>query len=134
MQNRRTWNCLRRRFVDILVTCHFNGRPCPALLVTSHWEAMFSLFSIAENRKRMKLTAYQRAQMAYEAKEAERRQKREEEEQQQKERQAALKKYRKKKFERLHKLSKKTSKGQPVMRGRIEVLLEKIQSSIAQGV
>ncbi|KAF0301806.1 Thyroid transcription factor 1-associated protein 26 [Amphibalanus amphitrite] len=89
--------------------------------------------SIVENKKRMKMTAYQRAQMAYEAKEAERKQRKEEEERQAKEREVALKKYRKKKFERLHKLSKKTSKGQPVMRGRIEVLLEKIQGSMAQG-
>lgn len=89
--------------------------------------------SIAENKKRMKLTAYQRAQMTYEANEAEKRKRKEEEDRQAKERKTALKKYKKKKFERLHKLSKKTSKGQPVMRGRIEVLLEKIQSSMAQG-
>lgn len=37
--------------------------------------------------------------------------------------------YKKKKQERFKKLSKKTKKGQPVMTGRLEMLLEKIQTS-----
>ena len=40
-----------------------------------------------------------------------------------------LEEYKKKKHERFKKLSKKTKKGQPVMTGRLELLLEKIQSS-----
>ncbi|XP_050356385.1 thyroid transcription factor 1-associated protein 26 [Nymphalis io] len=40
-----------------------------------------------------------------------------------------LQEYKKKKNERFKKLSKKTKKGQPVMTGRLELLLEKIQSS-----
>nr|XP_026497703.1 rRNA-processing protein FYV7 [Vanessa tameamea] len=40
-----------------------------------------------------------------------------------------LQEYKKKKNERFKKLSKKTRKGQPVMTGRLELLLEKIQSS-----
>lgn len=39
-----------------------------------------------------------------------------------------LEEYKKKKHERFKKLSKKTKKGQPVMTGRLELLLEKIQS------
>ncbi|KAJ8710222.1 hypothetical protein PYW07_009588 [Mythimna separata] len=43
--------------------------------------------------------------------------------------QQKLEEYKKKKNERFKKLSKKTKKGQPVMTGRLELLLEKIQSS-----
>ncbi|XP_018353505.1 PREDICTED: thyroid transcription factor 1-associated protein 26 homolog isoform X1 [Trachymyrmex septentrionalis] len=43
------------------------------------------------------------------------------------EREKALKKYREKKLQNYKVLSKKTKKGQPVMKGRIEMLLEKIQ-------
>lgn len=40
-----------------------------------------------------------------------------------------LQEYKKRKQERFKKLSKKTKKGQPVMTGRLELLLEKIQKS-----
>ncbi|CAB3229562.1 unnamed protein product [Arctia plantaginis] len=40
-----------------------------------------------------------------------------------------LEEYKKKKQEKFKKLSKKTKKGQPVMTGRLELLLEKIQRS-----
>ncbi|KAJ8710667.1 hypothetical protein PYW08_009182 [Mythimna loreyi] len=43
--------------------------------------------------------------------------------------QQKLQEYKKKKNERFKKLSKKTKKGQPVMTGRLELLLEKIQNS-----
>ncbi|XP_052741455.1 thyroid transcription factor 1-associated protein 26 homolog [Bicyclus anynana] len=45
------------------------------------------------------------------------------------ERNQKLQEYKKKKHEKFKKLSKKTKKGQPVMTGRLELLLEKIQSS-----
>ncbi|CAH2097560.1 unnamed protein product [Euphydryas editha] len=45
------------------------------------------------------------------------------------ERMQKLQEYKKKKNERFKKLSKKTKKGQPVMTGRLELLLEKIQGS-----
>lgn len=45
------------------------------------------------------------------------------------ERMQKLQEYKKKKTERFKKLSKKTKKGQPVMTGRLELLLEKIQGS-----
>lgn len=45
------------------------------------------------------------------------------------ERMQKLQEYKKKKQERFKKLSKKTKKGQPVMTGRLELLLEKIQKN-----
>lgn len=45
------------------------------------------------------------------------------------ERKQKLEEYKKKKHDRFKKLSKKTKKGQPVMTGRLEMLLEKIQTS-----
>lgn len=46
------------------------------------------------------------------------------------EREEALRKYKEKKLRNFKLLSKKTKKGQPVMKGRIEMLLEKIQQSL----
>ncbi|XP_072758711.1 uncharacterized protein [Anoplolepis gracilipes] len=46
------------------------------------------------------------------------------------EREEALRKYKEKKLHNYKVLSKKTKKGQPVMSGRIEMLLEKIQQSV----
>ena len=45
------------------------------------------------------------------------------------ERKEALQQYKAKKNERYKVLSKKTSKGQPLMSGRIEMLLEKIKAT-----
>jgi hypothetical protein len=45
------------------------------------------------------------------------------------EQQEALSEYKRKKMQVYKQLSKKTRKGQPVMRGRLELLLEKIQQS-----
>ncbi|XP_029163143.1 thyroid transcription factor 1-associated protein 26 homolog [Nylanderia fulva] len=46
------------------------------------------------------------------------------------EREEALRKYKEKKLQNFRVLSRKTRKGQPVMKGRIEMLLEKIQQSV----
>lgn len=46
------------------------------------------------------------------------------------EREDALQKYKKDKIRKYMKLKKKTKKGQPVMAGRMELLLEKIQKNI----
>ncbi|TRY73812.1 hypothetical protein TCAL_02572 [Tigriopus californicus] len=59
---------------------------------------------------------------------AEKRQKAEEKKKRQMERVEALKQYRQKKAEKFKILSQKTRKGQPVMAGRLELLLEKIQA------
>ena len=48
-----------------------------------------------------------------------------------KERELAIEKSKKKRLERIKKLTQKTKKGQPVMKGRIEILLEKIQRQVA---
>lgn len=45
---------------------------------------------------------------------------------------AAAKEYKRKKLEKYKKLNQKTRKGQPVMKGRIEVLLEEIEKSIGK--
>ncbi|XP_044265587.1 thyroid transcription factor 1-associated protein 26-like [Tribolium madens] len=47
------------------------------------------------------------------------------------EKEEALQKYQKAKMEKFKKLNKKTKRGQPVMKGRIEYLLEKIQRSVS---
>ena len=54
-----------------------------------------------------------------------------EREHQMKERELAIEKSKKKRLERIKKLTQKTKKGQPVMKGRIEILLEKIQRQVA---
>lgn len=46
------------------------------------------------------------------------------------EREEALKKYQEKKIHTFKVLSQKTKKGQPVMKGRLEMLLEKIQQNL----
>ena len=48
------------------------------------------------------------------------------------EKEEALKKYKEKKMQTYKKLSKKTKKGQPVMKDRLEMLLEKIQQQVSQ--
>ncbi|XP_018576584.1 thyroid transcription factor 1-associated protein 26 homolog [Anoplophora glabripennis] len=52
--------------------------------------------------------------------------------QRKKEKEEAMQKYKKKKIEKFKKLNKKTKKGQPIMKDRMEMLLEKIQNSITQ--
>ena len=54
----------------------------------------------------------------------------EEAERKQREMKLALEKYEQKKKKRNKKLLSRTSKGQPIMKNRIEMLLEKIQSSV----
>lgn len=55
-----------------------------------------------------------------------------EKEQKRKEREEAILKSKQIRLERIKKLTKKTKKGQPVMKGRIEILLEKIQKQVAK--
>ena len=62
-------------------------------------------------------------------KKAERMEKAAEKKRQHEERVEALKEYKKKKEEKFKVLSRKTKRGQPVMAARMEMLLEKIQSS-----
>ena len=62
-------------------------------------------------------------------KQAENRQKEEDRKQKFIKRKEALEQYKAKKSEKFKVLSRKTSKGQPLMSGRIEMLLEKIKAS-----
>ncbi|KOX76388.1 Thyroid transcription factor 1-associated protein 26 like protein, partial [Melipona quadrifasciata] len=48
------------------------------------------------------------------------------------EKEEALQKYKEKRMQTYKKLSKKTKKGQPVMKDRLEMLLEKIQQQVSQ--
>lgn len=58
--------------------------------------------------------------------------KREEAEKRKAEKMAALEAYRQKKVQKNRILTKKTSKGQPIMKGRLELLLQQIQESCAK--
>lgn len=49
-----------------------------------------------------------------------------------KEREQAILQSKKTRLERIKKLTQKTKKGQPVMKGRIEILLQKIQKQVAK--
>jgi len=76
---------------------------------------------------RERLSQFQRAKLNYEKVQQDKEQKRMEKAQRLKEREEAIKKSKQLRMERIKKLTQKTKKGQPVMKGRIEILLEKIQ-------
>ncbi|XP_077255760.1 uncharacterized protein LOC143893859 [Temnothorax americanus] len=73
--------------------------------------------------------AFFKAKQEYRRKKEEEKRRKEEAVRVKAEREEALKNYRQKKMRHFKVLSKKTRKGQPVMKGRIEMLLEKIQRS-----
>lgn len=73
--------------------------------------------------------AFFKAKQEYQRKEREKRERIEDAIRVKAEREEALRNYKEKKMRNFKILSKKTKKGQPVMRGRIEMLLEKIQQS-----
>lgn len=78
----------------------------------------------AEKRK----DPFKQAREQYNKIKQEKQQKKEAIEKAKEEKNQKLQEYKKKKHERFKKLSKKTKKGQPVMTGRMEILLDKIQS------
>lgn len=73
--------------------------------------------------------AFNKAKLEFERLKGEKAAEKEERLRQKQEREEALKLYKKKKNEKYKKLNKKTKRGQPIMKDRIEMLLEKIQSS-----
>jgi hypothetical protein len=77
-------------------------------------------------------TAYQRAEEEYKHKQEEKAAKLEEAQRRREEKSRAITRYRANKAEVFKKLSKKTKKGQPVMRGRMEILLQKLQQQELQ--
>ncbi len=78
----------------------------------------------AASRRQRQEQDREQAQQARRAKAEERRRK-------EQERQEAIKKYKQKKADKFKVLSKKTKRGQPVMAGRMELLLQKIQSDLS---
>lgn len=85
----------------------------------------------ANSGKYVKNKSLNRAKLRFEEKRAAAARKQEEFLQRQKDRAEALKKYKQKKDLRFKKLSAKNKKGQPLMGGRIELLLEKIQEQMS---
>ncbi|XP_031847005.1 uncharacterized protein LOC116433244 [Nomia melanderi] len=77
-----------------------------------------------------KISAFHKAKKEFLRKKDEKRKKREEAMRVKSEREEALKKYKEKRMQTYKRLSKKTKKGQPVMKDRLEMLLEKIQQQV----
>jgi uncharacterized damage-inducible protein DinB len=75
-------------------------------------------------------TAYQKAVEEYKHKQEEKAAKLKEAQKRREERSQALARYHAKKAEVFRKLSMKTKKGQPVMKGRLEILLHKLQQDM----
>lgn len=80
-----------------------------------------------KNSKSIKGRAFKKAHLEFERIKQEKQRKREEMNKKKAERDEALKAYNEKKFKKFKVLSKKTKKGQPIMKGRMEMLLEQIQ-------
>lgn len=81
------------------------------------------------NSKSNKSHAFFKAKREYRRKQEEDKKRKEETIRVKAEREEALRNYKEKKIRNFKVLSKRTRNGQPVMRGRIEMLLEKIQQS-----
>jgi hypothetical protein len=75
-------------------------------------------------------TSYQKAEEEYKRKQEEKIAKLKEAQKKREERTQAIARYQTSKAEVFKKLSKKTKKGQPVMKGRIEILLHKLQRDL----
>ncbi|XP_071867486.1 uncharacterized protein [Bombus fervidus] len=79
-----------------------------------------------------RISAFHRAKQEFLDKKNEKRKRVEEASRVKAEREEALKKYKEKRMQTYKQLSRKTRKGQPVMKARLEMLLEKIQQQMAQ--
>lgn len=73
---------------------------------------------------------YEKAKQELEKRKQEKEQLKVQRENEKSERESALQKYKKEKVRKYVQLKKKTKKGQPVMAGRMELLLEKIQKNM----
>ncbi|KAJ1529544.1 hypothetical protein ONE63_006316 [Megalurothrips usitatus] len=85
---------------------------------------------IPDKRQHRDINPYEKAKQELERRSKEKEEIRAERERQKAEREEALQKYKKEKLRKYKMLHKKTKKGQPVMAGRMEMLLEKIQQGI----
>ncbi|KAG8193847.1 hypothetical protein JTE90_029579 [Oedothorax gibbosus] len=81
-----------------------------------------------------KTAFFDKAMVEYEKRKAYREEKKQIREAKQKEKDEKTKKYMEKKQENFKKLSARTKWGQPVMKGRMEILLERIQKSVDSSV
>lgn len=88
------------------------------------------VFFFVSSKPRKRGYAFYKAKQEYKRKFEEKTTKMEDANRRREEREEALRKYKEKKLRNFKLLSKKTKKGQPVMKGRIEMLLEKIQQSL----
>ncbi|XP_011867211.1 PREDICTED: thyroid transcription factor 1-associated protein 26 homolog [Vollenhovia emeryi] len=79
---------------------------------------------------RHKGSAFFKAKREYRRKQEEAKKRREDAARVKAEREEALRNYKEKRMRNFKLLSKKTSKGQPVMKGRVEMLLERIQRNV----
>ncbi|KAI5639204.1 rRNA processing domain-containing protein [Phthorimaea operculella] len=84
--------------------------------------------AIQENQQ-TKRDPFKKAKEQYNKVKQDKLQKQQEIEQAREEKRKKLQEYKRKKQERFKKLSKKTKKGQPMMKGRLELMLEKIQKN-----
>ncbi|XP_016921801.1 thyroid transcription factor 1-associated protein 26 homolog isoform X1 [Apis cerana] len=78
------------------------------------------------------LNAFHKAKQEFLRKQNEKRKQKEEALRVKTEREEALKNYKERRMQTYKKLSKKTKKGQPVMKDRLEMLLEKIQQQVSK--
>lgn len=85
---------------------------------------------INEDNLKKKGKAFKKAQQEFERIKGEKEAKKEEFLRRRKEKEEALKEYKRKKNEKFKKLNRKTKKGQPIMKERMEMLLEQIQNSL----
>lgn len=88
-------------------------------------------FRSSEEKDTSKKKSFSQAKQDFQRrkKQAEKKQKADERKQKFLEKQEAMKNYKSKKAEKFKILSKKNSKGQPLMAGRMEMLLEKIKAT-----
>lgn len=89
-----------------------------------------NFFMCVNSKLRKKGYAFFKAKKEYQRKQEEEKKRKEDAIRVKAEREEALRNYRDKKMRNFKVLSKRTKKGQPVMKGRIEMLLEKIQQSM----
>lgn len=139
MFNKKEWR--RRKYSNKYKLEQWQGRKQRAVLrsyykelrkttdqSSSREQTHVAISSIGVHKDRApRPTAYQKAVEEYKHKQEEKAAKLKEAQRRREERSEALARYRTNKAEVFRKLSMKTKKGQPVMKGRLEILLHKLQ-------
>lgn len=122
------------RFRRYIEECEWGDKVCKLLntlkLLFIWLQCLLNWFKFVNNKFRKKSYAFHKAKQEYRRKVDEKKKRIEEAARIKAEREEALKNYKQKKIRNFKVLSKKTKKGQPVMKGRIEMLLERIQQSV----